>query len=90
MIASYGHRSLVDEVHDCHYCPLGIGTVADIIAEEDCSLGTESTGLGETSGKRLPISVNIGENRNKHESNPDFPKYIYKANRSALILVKIL
>jgi hypothetical protein len=38
----------------------------------------------------LPISVNIGENRNKHESNPDFPKYIYKANRSALILVKIL
>ena len=67
MIASYGLRSFVDEVHDCHYCPLGIGTVADIITEEDCSLGTKSTGLGETRGERLPISVNIREYRNKHE-----------------------
>ena len=67
MIASYGHRSFVYKVHDCHYCPLGIGTVADIITEEDCSLGTKSTGLGETRGKRLPISVNICEYRNKHE-----------------------
>ena len=66
VIAEDGQGSLLDEVHDGGHRPIGIGAVADIVAEKHDPLRALPARLRETRGERLAVGVNVGKDRNQH------------------------
>ncbi len=66
MVAAHGHGAVLDEVHDGLDRPLRIGAIADIVAEEHRSLGAELARLRQAGAERLPVGVNVGEQRDEH------------------------
>src|SRR5947209_14710826 len=50
-----------------------IGAVADIVAKKDVALDRMALGMGETCFQRLAVAVDVGEDRDQHESQNRLP-----------------
>ena len=61
VIAEDGDSALLDQIHDGRHRPIGIGAVADIVAEQHDALRALFACLRETGAERLPVGVNIRE-----------------------------
>ena len=44
----------------------GVGAIADVIAQEDVALDTIRARMLETGRQRLPVGVDVGQERNSH------------------------
>ena len=66
VVAEHGHGALVDQIHDGRHRPVGIGAIADIVAEQHDALGALVARLREASAERLPVGVNVREEGNQH------------------------
>jgi hypothetical protein len=66
VVTTHGKRALVDEVHDGRHRPLGVGAIADIVAEQDVLLRAVQTRRGEAGFERLPIGVDVREQGDQH------------------------
>ena len=54
-----------DSVHDVGW----VGSVADVVAEEDKAFGPHGARVSETGVERLPVAVDVAEQRNEHQRN---------------------
>jgi hypothetical protein len=66
MIAEDCDSALSDQVHHHGHCPVGIGAIADIVAEQDEALGAVCPRLSKARVESLSVGVNVGEERNQH------------------------
>ena len=66
MVAAHGDGAVVDEVHDGRHSPFGVGAVADIVAEQHDACGALAARRGEAGLERLPVGVDVREQRYQH------------------------
>jgi hypothetical protein len=69
VVADHGKGALLDQAHDGIDRPLGIGAIADDIAEADNPLRAFGAREIEARAERLPVGVNIGKDRQPHMSS---------------------
>ena len=60
-----GHHGFNDEDR--------IGAVSHIIAQKHMTVDPVVAGMVEAGGERLPVAVNIGEERDPHQGDPQWP-----------------
>ena len=92
MIAEERDRALAHKLHDGPHRPIGIGAIADIIAEQHKAFRAEPARPRKARGECLPICVNIRNQCDQQRGAPPkvsaFRFTIAPARREILICVK--
>src|SRR3974390_2700700 len=70
VIAQHGDSTLVDQFYDGSHHPFRVGTIADVVAEQDDAFRAVRARLSQASFKSLPVGVNIGEKGDQHALTP--------------------